>query len=263
MWLVSAHRHSFHSTSYQAIAPVSMCRLAKPLAIIVVAKILTMNQTPSHDHPNLDLLSILPKTNRIIEIGCSSGSLAKAYKQLHPDSFYLGIEIDPDYAKKAGERCDNVIVGDIEYLINSEQSASILHADCWVFGDTLEHLRDPWGVLRFIRCSMHPKTCICACIPNMQHWSIQLGLNAGNIEYQDQGLLDRTHLRWFTRRSIITLFASCGFKLDYMRPRIFESTAAEKGCELIGEFASLAGHDPHQAILDAMPLQYIVRATQQ
>jgi tRNA G46 methylase TrmB len=60
-----------------------------------------MQQTPAHDRPNPDLLAVMPTAERVVEVGCSRGALARAYKQRHPDSHYLGIEIDPTYAAEA------------------------------------------------------------------------------------------------------------------------------------------------------------------
>jgi len=86
--------------------------------------------------------------------------------------------------------------------------------DCVLFGDVLEHLMDPWQMLRRLRARMQPDARIAACIPNMQHWSIQARLSVGDLTYEDHGLLDRTHIRWFTRQTIAQLFASTGFVIE-------------------------------------------------
>jgi SAM-dependent methyltransferase len=219
-----------------------------------------MEQTPAHDLPNPDLLAVLPAVARVVEVGCSRGALAKAVKARQPACHYLGIEIEPSFAAIASNHCDQVLVGDIESLLSSGQLGTIAAADCWVFGDTLEHLRDPWQVLRALHPLLRPGGCICACIPNMQHWSIQLQLNTGQIRYCDSGLLDRTHLRWFTRLTMLELFASSGFAVELMLPRIFPHRHAEQACQLIAQIARQIGHDPDQAIQDAQPLQYVLRA---
>jgi SAM-dependent methyltransferase len=219
-----------------------------------------MQQTPAHDRPNLDLLAVMPAAERVVEVGCSRGALARAYKQRHPDSHYLGIEIDPSYAAEARAHCDEVRVGNIEALISSGAFHDLPPAQCWVFGDTLEHLQDPWLVLRSLQARLDRQGCVCACIPNMQHWSIQLRLNGGRIEYADSGLLDRTHLRWFSRLTMLQLFESSGFEVVAIQARIFQHPQMQRACELIGQLASQIGHDPEQAIRDAQPLQYVIRA---
>jgi trans-aconitate methyltransferase len=219
-----------------------------------------MEQTPAHDLPNPDLLAVMPEAARVVEVGCSRGALAKAYKQRHPSSHILGIEIDPTFAAAARSHCDEVLTGNIEELFRNGALSDLVPAQCWVFGDTLEHLQDPWQVLRFVKTLLSPNGCVCACIPNMQHWSIQLRLNTGKLEYADSGLLDRTHLRWFTRYTMVQLFESCGFQIASLQPRIFPHPHTQQASAVIGQIASQIGHNPQQAIQDALPLQYVIKA---
>jgi Methyltransferase domain len=219
-----------------------------------------MQQTPAHEAHNPDLLSLLPEdAKRLIEVGCSSGALAREYKRINSGCVYSGVEIDADYAKLAERHCDIVINQDIETADESFfQSRSA--EDCWIFGDTLEHLKDPWLILSRIRNVMPADGCIVACIPNAQHWSIQAQLSCGDFRYQDSGLLDRTHLRWFTRKTIIEMFASAGFKIANGIPRIFLEPSRDKMLDAIKALAALAGGDPEMAVTDAIPLQYVVKA---
>lgn len=219
-----------------------------------------MASTPAHDHANADLLAVMPDVERVIEVGCSRGALAKAYKLRRPTCHYLGIELDASSAIAARSHCNEVIEGDIENLLSSGALASQEPAHCWVFGDTLEHLHDPWQTLRDLQPLMRIDGCICACIPNMQHWSVQVRLNSGYLQYEDSGLLDRTHLRWFTRLTIQHLFEDNGYKIEYMAPRIFHHPHNKKALEIVGNFAAATGHNAEQASKDALPLQYIVKA---
>lgn len=219
-----------------------------------------MKQTPAHQHHNPDLLEILPSVARVVEVGCSSGALAKAYKLRNPACEYIGVEIDADYASVASETCDKVLIGDIQALLQDSSHEEDLRGDCWIFGDTLEHTQDPWQILRLIRTRMPKRGHLCACIPNMQHWSIQLRLNQGLIHYEESGLLDRTHLRWFSRITILQLLQSTGFQINTLKPRIFNHPNAEKALKMIGSMAQQLGGSPEQAIRDAAPLQYIIHA---
>ena len=174
------------------------------------------SQTPLHHRPNLDLLHLLPSVPRLVEAGCSGGALAAAYRQKNPKCHYLGIEIDPYYAEIARTHCDQVLVADIDALPLIPGSRR-LTAECWVFGDCLEHLKDPWEVLRWVHAHQPEGGVICACIPNSQHWSMQCRLSTGSWIYEDSGLLDRTHIRFFTAQTISSLFEDNGYCLEVFR----------------------------------------------
>jgi SAM-dependent methyltransferase len=219
-----------------------------------------MSQTPIHEFHNPDLLDIIPwGASKLIEVGCSSGALAREFKKISPNCHYLGIEIDPAYAKLAERYCDQSMVLDIEAADETFWKTNA-DRDCWIFGDTLEHLRDPWNVLRHVRDIMPPKACIAACIPNAQHWSLQAKLSIGDFRYEDSGLLDRTHLRFFSRQTILEMFNDAGFTVNACIPRIFEEPMRERFLPVIEQFARLAGVDPKIAVDDAMPLQYVISA---
>ena len=150
-----------------------------------------MKQTPIYDNHNPDLLAMIPKSlKRIVEVGCSSGALGREYKKINPACQYFGIEIDEDYAEVARRYCDRVLVGNIETMAD-DVFTSLLPTNCWIFGDVLEHLHNPWGVLTRIRAHMTKSECVIACIPNMQHWSVQASLLTGAVFYQDSGPLFR------------------------------------------------------------------------
>lgn len=220
-----------------------------------------MKQTPIHNNYNPDLFNAIPAdANRVIEVGCSSGALAKAYRAINPSCEYIGTEIEPQYAEVARLHCNQVIEGDIEKILDEVFST---HApfDCWVFGDVLEHLYDPWLLLRRIaKESLNSNGVVVACIPNMQHWSMQLRLNRGDLRYQDAGLMDRTHIRWFTRLTILEMFQTSGYRIDAMGGRVFDEPDRERILPMIRSMAKATGADPDQAAIDATPLQWVVKA---
>jgi len=97
-----------------------------------------MKQTPAHDRHNPDVLRLMPKNlKRVVEVGCSSGALARAYMAENPVCEYTGIEIDPEYAERAKASCGSVICADVESM-SEEVFLSLFPSDCWVFGDSLE-----------------------------------------------------------------------------------------------------------------------------
>jgi SAM-dependent methyltransferase len=220
-----------------------------------------MNQTPAHDNHNPDLLGLIPvKAAKLIEIGCSYGALAREFKKISPHCHYIGVEIDSHYSELAKRHCDLNYITDIE-SVDETFWAEHSDRDCWIFGDTLEHLKNPWIVLKKIRQVIPKFGSVVVCIPNVQHWSIQVKLSIGDFRYQDSGLLDKTHLRWFTRQTMIEMFHQTGFRVDHGFPRIFDEPNRELYIPLIEKLASLAGADPKTAILDALPLQYVLRVT--
>lgn len=220
-----------------------------------------MDQTPVHEYHNPDLLKLIPlQSKRIIEVGCSSGALAREFKALSPSCDWLGIEIDASYVELAKRYCDRTLALDIEFA-SDEFWRDAQNADCWIFGDTLEHLRDPWKVLKRIRENIPKSGVILACIPNAQHWSMQVKLSIGDFRYEASGLLDRTHLRWFTRQTIVEMFDQAGFQIEAGIPRIFDEPNREPFLPIIKQMASCAGVDPEMAIADSLPIQYVVRAT--
>ena len=221
-----------------------------------------MKQTPIHEIHNAELLNLIPiNAKKIIEIGCSSGALAREYKKINANCEYIGVEIMTDYGDLAQRYCDRVIIGDVESFPATFFSDNS-DVDCWIFADVLEHLKDPWEILRKISSVLGGDGSVVACIPNIQHWSIQSLISTGDFRYQDIGILDRTHIRWFTRKTIIEMFEQTGFSIKDMWYRIITSDPRrDEFLEKIASMASLSGANPDEAVKDAIPNQYIVLAT--
>lgn len=218
-----------------------------------------MKQTPVNEIHNAEVLKLIPDaTNRVIEIGCSSGALAREFKKIHPDVDWVGVEIDPDYAELARRYCDTTVVRNLDEC-DQDFYKSYSDRDCWIFADVLEHFKDPWVVLKNIRSVIPSGGCIVACIPNAQNWNLIARLAIGDFRYEDMGLLDRTHLRWFTRQTIYELFEGQGFKITKGMTRTFQHPNQDI-LELIGNIAEKCGHDSRISMSDATPLQYVVRA---
>jgi len=220
-----------------------------------------MDQTPIHDNHNPDILRLIPPdVKNVIEIGCSSGALAREFKKQSKSTNWIGIEINPTYAELAKRYCDKSLVANIDDCSETFYR-EFSDRDCWVFGDTLEHFRDPWSVLKNIRGVIPANGMIVACIPNAQHWSLIVRLVLGDFRYEESGLLDKTHLRWFTRQTIIELFESQGFRIVEGIPRIFNEPNRDKFLPLLVEIARASGMPaPDHVVNDSIPLQYVIRA---
>lgn len=161
---------------------------------------------------NQALFDLVPADRkRILEVGCASGRLGEAIKKRNGTVHYVGIELIPQAAAIAKERLDEVHVENVERFDWSRLAGK--EFDCIIFGDVLEHLLDPKKVLSESARLLGRDGCIVCCLPNVSHWSIISGLIEGKWEYSDSGLLDRTHLRFFTIQSFRELLAECGFKV--------------------------------------------------
>jgi 2-polyprenyl-3-methyl-5-hydroxy-6-metoxy-1,4-benzoquinol methylase len=219
-----------------------------------------MEQTPLNISFNGDLLALIPRdASRIVEVGCSGGGLAQAFRRLNPSCEFIGIELNSEYAEVARQHCTRVVVGDIEHMSDATFE-SLLPVDCWIFADVLEHLYDPWSVLQRIREKTLLHASVVACIPNAQHWSVQARLNCGAFQYEDRGLMDRTHIRWFTKQTIEEMFHSCGFAIMDGRGRILDESHREAALVGVRAFAEAIGADVELATVNATPLQYLIRA---
>lgn len=219
-----------------------------------------MQQTPAHDNFNPDLLSLIPtEAKALIDIGCGGGGLMREFKKLNANAHCVGVDIDPQYLEFARRYCDSCVSVDIDRADDDFWHA-MSDRDCWVFGDALEHLKNPWEILRKVRNILPEDGCVVACLPNAQHWSLQAKLSIGDFRYQDSGLLDRTHLRWFTRKTMIEMFQQSGFVLEVGKPRIFNEPNRSKVLPYIRALAKALGKDEEEAARDATPLQYVIRA---
>jgi 2-polyprenyl-3-methyl-5-hydroxy-6-metoxy-1,4-benzoquinol methylase len=218
-----------------------------------------MKQTPAHRVVNRDLHALMPLGARhVVEVGCMQGALAKVYRAANPTSRYTGIDIDPLYAREAAAHCTRTLGADIEAL-DAAEFGTLFPSDCWVFGDCLEHLRDPWRIVRWIRERIDPSGCLVACIPNAQHWSVQMRLATGAFRYEDSGLLDRTHLRWLTRITIQEMFVEAGWRIERGIARKLPTPAPPALLAGIRAVAEAAGADGNQAVADAAVFQYLFR----
>lgn len=218
-----------------------------------------MKQTPAHNFVNNELLAFVPReARRIVEVGCMVGSMAQVVRQRQPQVHYTGIDIDPDYARVAAHHCTEALAGDIEKF---EPAAfdKLFPSDCWIFGDCLEHLRDPWGLLGRIRTAIDPDGCLLACIPNAQHWSVQRRLATGLFRYEEEGLMDRTHIRWFTRITMLEMFQNAGWKMEHGMARFAEVPGEARHLAAIRAMAEAGGFDAERAVEDARPYQYVFK----
>ena len=182
---------------------------------------------PSYpDQPNADLLERIPlDATVVLDVGCGAGSLLAAYRRLNPRARLLGIDKDPAVAELAAQRMDEVAAVDVEQdPLPFELDRPI---DCITYGDVLEHLHDPWALLRRHIGALSDEGTILICVPNLEHWSFADRLLRGTWDYEPSGLLDDTHLRWFSLETMRKGLLSLGLTLCDVRPRVFDAADAE------------------------------------
>ena len=161
------------------------------------------------------LASLLPTVSgRILDCGCGDGGLA-IYLQTRGWEV-RGIEADAELASLARATGVDVVEGDLESAATWQSVGE--GYDAVLFSDVLEHLSDPAGALRSAISALRPGGGILVSLPSVSWWRIRLDLMLGRWEYQDEGILDRTH-RWFlTRSTMIQLFNDAGLHVDSMSP---------------------------------------------
>jgi O-antigen biosynthesis protein len=172
-----------------------------------------------YSFPRPELVPLVPTTARtILDVGCGSGAFAECLRAARPTVplEIVGVEAVQECAAGAAGRLDRVIIGNIETLDLPYHQ----HFDCIVFADVLEHLVDPWAVLRRARNWLRPGGSLITSIPNIQHWSVVGPLLRGSWEYRDSGIMDRTHMRFFTRKTMLAMLEDSGYRLRSIEPAI-------------------------------------------
>ena len=174
--------------------------------------------------PELEPL-IPASATRILEIGCGEGGFARTLRAARAGSTLeiVGVEAQESAGEIAASVLDHLIVGNAEEVELEYED----YFDCVVFADVLEHLVDPWRMLRRARAFLRRNGTIVASIPNVQHWDVLANLLRGRWEYSQYGIMDKTHLRFFTRSTIRDLFVSTGFTPRSIAPLLGTTTRAQ------------------------------------
>lgn len=166
------------------------------------------------DSPREDIIQLIQsKPSKVLEIGCAAGATGAKIKQLFPECFYAGIEIDQSFSRTAATRIDLSVCANIENNTLSEIGFNKREFDLIICADVLEHLYNPWKLLHQLSHLLTENGVLLASIPNSQHFSILQELSSGRFRYQPHGLLDATHIRFFTFLEIVDLFRNTGWSL--------------------------------------------------
>jgi 2-polyprenyl-3-methyl-5-hydroxy-6-metoxy-1,4-benzoquinol methylase len=161
----------------------------------------------------VDLLIAPPR--RFVEIGCGTGLTGAEVKRRYPAAVVDGIEYSPAAAAEAASRLDHVHAGDVGQMDLGAlyEPGSI---DALLLADVLEHLYDPWNLLVRVRPFLAPGAQVIASIPNVRNLALLRELAAGAFSYVPAGLLDVTHIRFFTRAEILRMFDQTGYEVTWV-----------------------------------------------
>jgi 2-polyprenyl-3-methyl-5-hydroxy-6-metoxy-1,4-benzoquinol methylase len=201
------------------------------------------------------MVELIGGNKRVLDVGCATGYLARALAGR--GCTVSGFESDTEAAEVARPALDRLVVGDIEHTDLTEAFGGE-RFDVVVFGDVLEHLRDPLAALKAARAVLADRGSVVASIPNIAHGSVRLALMAGRFDYQPLGLLDSTHVRFFTRTSIEALLREAGMAPVEVRRTtagFFDTPVPVAESELPPEVVDAVLADP-----EAHTYQFVVRA---
>ncbi len=181
------------------------------------------------NHPRTQIVSLVAPSSRVLEIGCGTGSVAE-YLQHEKGCDVTCLEVDEASCAVARAKGLKVVHGDVE---RDESTADLGGGfDYVICGDVIEHLVDTEGALRRLGALLKDGGELIASIPNVGHVSVRTRLLFGRFDYTDGGILDKNHLRFFTRNSIRRVFDRCGFGVEiggvYAMPRLVALPEAGK-----------------------------------
>lgn len=174
------------------------------------------------DNPNnsqTQLITLVGRDKVVLDVGCAAGDTAQALASR--GCVVSGIDIDAAAAEPARAVLEELVIADIDRDPLSEhfKPASF---DAILFGDVLEHLVDPWNALRDAITLLRPEGRVLVSIPNVAHASVRLSLLLGEWRYTEKGLLDRTHLRFFTLEGVLELLESAGLVVEELRSTVLD-----------------------------------------
>lgn len=175
-------------------------------------------QSAAHyrDYVNEALLgAVAGPPGRVLELGCSTGVFGKALKDRFPGTHVTGVDAGRAAAEAAASRLDRVVCARIEDLDFAAAGLEPRGFDYIVAGDILEHLVNPWGALVKLRGLLAPEGRLVASIPNVRNLLLVASLALeGRFQYAERGLLDITHLRFFTFDTILAMLRETGYSME-------------------------------------------------
>jgi 2-polyprenyl-3-methyl-5-hydroxy-6-metoxy-1,4-benzoquinol methylase len=157
----------------------------------------------------VELLETGPQS-AILELGCGAGGTGRDAMTAGKAGRYVGIELDEGAAAIAAQHLSEVMVGDVADIDLRPLTGKF---DALIISEVLEHLTDPWTTLeKLVKC-LKPGGAVFASSPNIAHWQVLKDLFLGRFDYTEVGVMDKTHLRWFTPDSYRQMFEAAGVEV--------------------------------------------------
>jgi len=176
----------------------------------VRAKITIYDQfNPSPWGGHVKCVHLVGNDKKVLDVGCATGLVAQKLKENHCE--ITGIELDPAQVGVARDACQEILVGDIEAMDLALAPSSF---DVLLMADVLEHLKDPLGTLRRLSRFLSEDGFLLVVLPNIAHLYFRLKLLIGQFDYQERGTLDKSHLRFFTLKTVKKLVVDAGFEIE-------------------------------------------------
>lgn len=164
-----------------------------------------------YEHMRVEIAPLLPPTaRRIVDVGCGSGATLAWLRGLYPSAHTIGLEGNGEVRAQLSLNASEVHILDL-----TGEAPDLGSPDLILFLDVLEHLPDPAATLSRLASQLAPGGAIIVSLPNVAHLSVALPLILkGEFKYTDEGILDRTHLKFFTQASALALMEDAGFQVD-------------------------------------------------
>ncbi len=214
----------------------------------------------SLDDPNASqaqMVLLVGGNKRVLDVGCATGYVAR--ELVAHGCTVSGLEISEEAAEQAKPHLQRLVIGDLETLDLAGEFGRAAF-DAVMFGDVLEHVRDPVSVLRQTGDLLAPDGFVVISIPNVAHGDVRLALLQGRWDYRPLGLLDETHLRFFTRVGVERMLWEAGFasvEMRRVRIELFETEIGVRPEEFDAAVVEQIRHDPesttYQFVLKAVP----------
>jgi 2-polyprenyl-3-methyl-5-hydroxy-6-metoxy-1,4-benzoquinol methylase len=174
-----------------------------------------LNNNNYYAHSRPEMIKFVSKKHRkILDVGCGEGCFSSLLRSKRKNIEIWGIEMDSEAVKKSTSRVDHLIFGDVNRVVEELPDN---YFECIIFNDVLEHMADPYCLLEKIKSKLSSDGTIVCSIPNVRHIRVLRDLLIKkNWRYSDAGVLDRTHLRFFTKKSIIEMFDNLNYNIVKM-----------------------------------------------
>lgn len=217
---------------------------------------------PSSETAPANVVRMVGKNKRVLEIGCGPGSITKVLAQ-QENCQITGLELDFEAIKIVTPYCEHIMQADLNAsdwpnLVNDKEKFDVI-----VAADVLEHLYDPWKALQRMVPLINENGYIVISLPHVGHAAVMSCLINGDFEYRDWGLLDRTHIRFFGLKNIEALFTQANLKIIEVKyvttpPEETEFAASwlKLSSSLQDTLMNCKDSEVYQVVVKAVPIHY-------